>query len=138
MAKELQKVRVGRVVSDKMDKTVIVSIQWQQRHRLYKKSMRRITKFFAHDGENQCKVGDLVRIQETRPLSLNKHWRVLEILDRREVADVKPTELDEGSLSEKAEAEELEEDQDDINDLEDDQLDEPELEEDGAGDGEEL
>ena len=134
MAKELQKVRVGRVISDKMDKTVVVSIQWQQRHRLYKKSMRRITKFYAHDGENQCRVGDLVRIQETRPISLNKNWRVLEILDRREVADVKPAELDEGLLSEEADAQELEEDEADTNDLEDDEV---ELEKDDSDDEDE-
>jgi small subunit ribosomal protein S17 len=95
-----RKVRVGEVVGDKMDKTVVVAVKWQQRHRLYKKSIRRVTRFFVHDKDNQCKLGDLVRIEETRPLSRMKHWRVMEILQRREVAEVKPIELEEGLLSE--------------------------------------
>ena len=111
MARELQKVRVGRVIRNKMDKTVVVAVQWQQRHRLYKKSMRRITKFYVHDKDDQCKLGDVVRIQETRPISRTKHWRVLDILERREVAEVKPIELDEGALSEEWEEEALEEEE---------------------------
>lgn len=94
MSKERRKVRVGRVVSSKMDKTIIVAVQWQTRHPLYRKSQRRITKFYAHDGANNCTLGDLVRIEETRALSRLKAWRVLEILERREVAEVKPMELD--------------------------------------------
>jgi len=108
MAKERQKVRVGRVISDKMDQTVVVAIRWQQPHPIYKKSIRRITKLYVHDKENQCKPGDLVRIQETRPISRNKHWRVKDILERREVVDVKPAELDEGLLSEEQAAREAE------------------------------
>ena len=99
MARERPNVRTGRVVSDKMDKTVLVAVRWQQVHRLYKKSMRRITKFYAHDSDNRCKLGDLVRIQESRPMSRMKRWRVMEILERREVAEVKPIELDEGIFS---------------------------------------
>ena len=94
MSKERRKVRVGRVVSSKMDKTIIVAVQWQTRHPLYRKAQRRITKFYAHDGANNCTLGDLVRIEETRALSRLKGWRLLEILERREVAEVKPLELD--------------------------------------------
>lgn len=100
MAEGRRKVRVGEVVGDKMDKTVVVAVKWQQRHRLYKKSIRRVTKFFAHDKDSQCKLGDVVRIEETRPLSKMKNWRVMEIIQRREVAEVKPIELDEALLSE--------------------------------------
>ena len=106
MARERQKVRVGRVISDKTDQTVVVAVRWQQPHPLYKKSIRRTTKLYAHDKENQCKPGDLVRIQETRPISRTKHWRVTEILERREVVDVKPAELDEGLFSEEQAARE--------------------------------
>jgi small subunit ribosomal protein S17 len=98
-----RKVRMGEVVSDKMDKTVLVAVRWQQRHRLYKKSIRRITRFFVHDGANECRIGDMVRIEETRPLSKMKKWRVVEIVQRREVAEVKPAELDEGLLTEERE-----------------------------------
>ncbi len=102
MAKERRKVRVGRVVSDKMDKTVVVAVRWQQRHRIYNKSLRHVARFYVHDKDNECKLGDLVRIQETRPISRTKHWRVLNILERQEVAEVKPIDLDEGILSEEA------------------------------------
>jgi small subunit ribosomal protein S17 len=105
MTKERQKVRVGRVVSTKMDKTVLVAVRWQKRHLLYKKSLRQVTKFFAHDKENECRLGDLVRIQETRPLSRMKRWRVVSVLERHEVAEVKPIDLDEGLLTEEAERE---------------------------------
>ena len=108
MAKERRKVRTGRVIGDKMDKTVVVAVSWSKRHRIYGKSLRRITKFYAHDGENQYRLGDLVRIEETRPLSRMKRWRVIDLLDRREVADVKPIDLDEGILTQEADqAEEL-------------------------------
>jgi small subunit ribosomal protein S17 len=113
MVKERRKVRVGEVVGDKMDKTAVVAVRWQQRHRLYKKSIRRITKFYVHDKDNECKVGDMVRIQETRPISKNKYWRVLEILESREVAEVKPIDLEQGLLSQddEEEDEELEEEE---------------------------
>ena len=110
-----RKDRIGRVIGDKMEKTVIVAVRWQQRHRLYGKGLRRITKFYAHDGDGRCRLGDLVRIQETRPISLMKRWRVIDILERKEVVDVKPIELDEGILSEEEvpdEEEALEEGQD--------------------------
>lgn len=94
MSKERRKVRTGRVVSDKMDKTVVVAVRWSQRHRLYGKPIRRITKFYAHDATNDCSTGDLVQIEETRPISRLKNWRVIDVLERRDVAEVRPMELD--------------------------------------------
>jgi small subunit ribosomal protein S17 len=75
------RMRTGRVVSNKMDKTVIVAVDRLVRHRLYKKIMRRTNKFVAHD-ELKCNAGDIVRILETRPISKTKRWRVVEILSR--------------------------------------------------------
>ena len=72
----------GVVVSDKMDKTVVVNVERAQRHPLYGKVMRRATKYLAHDEEETCREGDLVRIEESRPLSRRKHWRVVEIVKR--------------------------------------------------------
>lgn len=80
-----QKARVGRVVSTKMEKTVIVAVDRQRLHRLYKKPVRRQTRFKAHDENSVCATGDLVRIQETRPLSRDKRWRVAEVLERGQV-----------------------------------------------------
>ncbi len=76
--------KVGRVVSDKMNKTVVVAVDYLKPHPLYRKIIRRTKKFHAHDEENACKVGDTVRIEETRPLSRTKRWRVVEILKRGE------------------------------------------------------
>lgn len=76
--------KVGRVVSDKMDKTVVVAVDYLKPHPLYRKIIRKTSKFHAHDEENTCKVGDLVRIEETRPLSRTKRWRVIEIVQRGE------------------------------------------------------
>jgi small subunit ribosomal protein S17 len=106
MAEGRRKVREGRVVSDKMDKTVVVAIKWQQRHRLYRKSIRRVTNLYAHDKDNTCRIGDLVRVQETRPISSTKRWRVVDVLERKEVVDVKPIELNEGLLTEEQQAQE--------------------------------
>ncbi len=72
--------KVGRVVSDKMQKTVVVAVDFTVRHRIYQKAMRRTHTFKAHDEQNECKAGDRVRIEETRPLSKEKHWIVREIL----------------------------------------------------------
>ena len=127
MVKENRKVRVGRVVSDKMDKTVVVAVRWQQRHRIYKKNMRRVTKFYTHDKDNTCKLGDLVRIEETRPISRTKRWRVLEIIERREIAEVSPIEIDEETNLELDEDEALDDlDDEDIDLDEDEALDEEE------------
>ncbi len=76
--------KVGRVVSDKMNKTVVVAVDYLKPHPLYRKIIRKTSKFHAHDEENACKVGDIVRIEETRPLSRTKRWRVVEILQRGE------------------------------------------------------
>jgi small subunit ribosomal protein S17 len=77
-----RKVRVGRVVSDKMDKTVVVAVETRVRHPLYGKIMRRTTRFKAHDGANGAGEGDLVEITETRPLSREKRWRVSRIVEK--------------------------------------------------------
>lgn len=77
-----RQVRVGRVVSDKMDKTVVVAVENTITHRLYHRSMKRTSKFHAHDEENQAKVGDLVEIVASRPLSKTKRWRVRQIVER--------------------------------------------------------
>ena len=87
------KTRVGRVVSDKMDKTVVVAVETPKRHPLYKKTIKRSIKYKAHDENNQCQPGDTVRIVETRPLSRQKRWRVAEIITRKEVVKVKPAEI---------------------------------------------
>ncbi len=81
-----RKVLVGRVVSDKMQKTVIVAVETYRRHPLYKKLVRKTKKYAAHDEENRCRVGDVVKIVETRPLSRTKRWRVVEVLGHEEVA----------------------------------------------------
>jgi small subunit ribosomal protein S17 len=87
------KTRVGRVVSDKMDKTVVVAVETPKRHPLYKKTIKRSVKYKAHDENNQCRLGDTVRIIETRPLSKQKRWRVAEIITKGEVVEVKPAEI---------------------------------------------
>ena len=95
-----RKTRTGSVVRVKQDKTAVVEMVWKQRHRLYRKQVRRVARFHVHDPENQCKLGDLVRIEETRPISKTKHWRLLEILDSREVAEVRPIELEGDAVTE--------------------------------------
>jgi small subunit ribosomal protein S17 len=77
-----RKTKVGRVVSNKMDKTVVVRVQSTRRHPLYAKTMRKQRKFYAHDQENACKVGDLVRIAESRPMSKLKRWRVVDVVEQ--------------------------------------------------------
>jgi small subunit ribosomal protein S17 len=73
---------VGRVLSNKMNKTVVVSVERSVTHPLYRKVLRRISKFKAHDEQNVCKVGDRVRMVETRPISKDKHWRVVEVIQK--------------------------------------------------------
>ncbi len=80
--RNLRKTRVGTVVSDKMDKTVVVAIQDNVRHPLYKKIIKRTIRLKAHDEENTCKTGDKVMIMETRPLSKDKRWRLVEVIER--------------------------------------------------------
>jgi small subunit ribosomal protein S17 len=85
MAREQRRALVGRVVSDKMDKTVVVDVERITRHPLYGKVMRHHKRYKAHDEENTCRVGDLVRVIESRPLSKDKRWVVTEILKRAEI-----------------------------------------------------
>ena len=78
----MRKTRIGVVVSDKMDKTIVVAIRTRVKHTLYGKIMNRTNKIKAHDEENQCGIGDTVKIMETRPLSKDKHWRLVEIIEK--------------------------------------------------------
>ena len=94
MAKQMRKIRTGEVVSTTMDKTAIVELVWKIRHPIYRKQMRRVTKLYLHDPDQQCRIGDLVKIQETRPISKTKHWRLLEILQRKQIAEVQAIELE--------------------------------------------
>lgn len=79
-----RKSRTGKVVSDKMDKTVVVAVETMIKHPLYGRTIRRTKKFKAHDEENTCRIGDKVKITETRPLSKEKRWRVVEVLKKAE------------------------------------------------------
>jgi small subunit ribosomal protein S17 len=79
--RERKRELVGRVVSDKMEKTVVVAVQSLRRHRLYQRTVRRTKKYMAHNAENEARLGDLVRIQESRPISRHKHWRVMLVLE---------------------------------------------------------
>ncbi len=78
----LRKTRVGKVVSDKMDKTIVVAIETSVKHPLYKKIVKRTYKLKAHDENNECKAGDKVKVMETRPLSKDKRWRLVEIIEK--------------------------------------------------------
>ncbi len=82
--KSTRQLKVGRVVSNKMNKTVVVAVDYLKPHPLYRKIIRKTNKFHAHDEANTCQIGDVVQIEETRPLSKTKHWRVTEIVKRSE------------------------------------------------------
>ena len=82
MERSKRKVRVGTVVSDKMDKTVVVAVETFVTHPLYKKQLRKTTKLKAHDENNECKIGDVVKVMETRPLSKDKNWRLMNIVKK--------------------------------------------------------
>ncbi len=97
-----RKRRVGFAVADARHKTVSVRVERTVRHPLYKKIMRRRKRFLAHDELNDCKIGDRVVIEECRPLSKRKSWRVVEILERREVAEIQPQEIGAPLLQEPA------------------------------------
>lgn len=88
-----RKTRIGHVLSSKMDKTVVVAVETLKRHPLYKKTLKKVAKYKAHDEKNRCQLGDKVRIIETRPLSRQKRWRVAEIIASKEIADIKPQEI---------------------------------------------
>ncbi len=80
--RNLRKTRVGRVVSDKMDKTIVVAVEYRVRHPLYGKIVKRTYKLKAHDENNECGIGDRVRVMETRPISKEKRWRLVEIMEK--------------------------------------------------------
>ena len=82
MERNLRKTRVWKVVSDKMDKTIVVAIEDNVKHPLYKKIVKRTYKLKAHDENNECNIGDRVKVMETRPLSKDKRWRLVEIIER--------------------------------------------------------
>jgi small subunit ribosomal protein S17 len=82
MSRNYRKTRVGRVVSDKMDKTVVVAVETFVSHPLYGKQVKRTTKFKAHDENNECQYGDVVKIMETKPISKDKNWRLVEIVEK--------------------------------------------------------
>ena len=102
MSFERRKVRIGRVVSDKMDRTVVVLVEWRRPHPLYRKPVRRGSRFKAHDENNMGRVGDLVRIMESRPLSKTKRWRLVEILAHEEIAEIQPEDIDVEAVEEKS------------------------------------
>jgi small subunit ribosomal protein S17 len=80
--RNLRKTRTGKVISDKMDKTIVVAIEEHVKHSLYKKVVKRTYKLKAHDENNECHIGDTVKVMETRPLSKDKRWRLVEIIER--------------------------------------------------------
>ena len=80
--RNLRKTRTGKVVSDKMDKTIVVAVEDDVKHPLYKKIVKRTYKLKAHDENNECKIGDTVKVMETRPLSKDKRWRLVEIMEK--------------------------------------------------------
>ena len=82
MERNLRKTRVGKVVSDKMDKTIVVAIEDHVKHPLYGKIVKRTYKLKAHDEENTCNIGDTVKVMETRPISKDKRWRLVEVVER--------------------------------------------------------
>ncbi|MCS7002884.1 MAG: 30S ribosomal protein S17 [Dehalococcoidia bacterium] len=85
---------VGEVISVKMQKTVVVLVERKKRHPLYRRTIRRTKHYFAHDEHNQCVLGDVVRLVESRPLSKLKRWRVVDIIKRGDVPEVAPSEID--------------------------------------------
>jgi small subunit ribosomal protein S17 len=87
------KTRVGKVIGDKMDKTVIVAVNTPWRHPVYRKTVRRVVKYYVHDEKKQSKTGDTVMIVETRPISRLKRWRILQVMNKAEVAVIKPSEI---------------------------------------------
>ena len=94
-----RKIKIGKVISDKMDETVVVASQRRLPHPIYKKPVRRQSKFRAYDPGNKCKVGDVIRIIETRPLSKTKRWRVLDVLVKEESSEIAPGDVSRGSAT---------------------------------------
>ncbi len=106
MVEEVRKIRkqkTGRVVSNKMDKTVVVAVDYLRPHPIYRKTVRKTNKFYAHDEDNRCQIGDTVRIEETRPLSKLKRWRVVEIVGAKNqpiAGELTPAEFGTGEVEE--------------------------------------
>ena len=94
MSYKRRKIKTGRVVSIEMDKTVVVSVEWKARHRIYKKNVRKRSKFNVHDESNQCGLGDLITIVETKPLSKTKRWKVLDVIQKGDVAEIQPVDIE--------------------------------------------
>jgi small subunit ribosomal protein S17 len=90
--KKMHKTLTGRVVSDKMDKTVVVAVESLRPHSLYRKVMRHLAKLKAHDESNACRVGDIVMIEASRPLSKTKHWRIVETVSKGEIVEEEPND----------------------------------------------
>lgn len=107
-----RKTRLGRVVSNKMDKTAVVAVETFRHHPVYKKTVRRVMRYKAHDEKNECSIGDTVRLAETRPLSKEKRWRVVEIVTRAEQVEVRPQEIEPRLEETQAEPGEISADQD--------------------------
>ena len=85
MERNLRKEKIGRVVSNKMDKTIVVAIETKVSHPIYKKMMKRTYKLKAHDENNECNIGDTVKVMETRPLSKDKRWRLVEVMEKADI-----------------------------------------------------
>lgn len=101
--------QLGTVLSDKNDQTIVVGVSWLQRHRLYKKNRRRLTRLVAHDPSNSASIGDRVLLEESRPVSRTKRWRLVEIVEKIDVAEFQPAEIDRmpgETLGSKSESEE--------------------------------
>ena len=88
-----RKTKIGKVVSDKMDKTLVVAVDTPKHHPLYKKTIRRVVNYYVHDEKKRGKLGDTVLIEETRPISKLKRWRVVEVVTKGELAEIKPEEI---------------------------------------------
>ena len=93
MSHERRKIKIGKVVSDKMDKTLVVSVEWRSPHRIYKKNVRKWSRFKVHDEKNIGNLGDTVLITESKPYSKTKKWKLSEILQKGDVADLQPSDI---------------------------------------------
>ena len=93
MSYERRKTKIGKIVGNRMNKTVVVSVEWSQPHRGYRKNVRKWSRFKVHDETNESNLGDVVRIIETRPLSKTKRWKIAEILQKGDVAETQPGEI---------------------------------------------
>src|SRR5262245_35016250 len=100
--RENRRVLTGRVVSTKMNKTVVVEIETRKPHRLYHRIIRRTSRYKAHDATARCTLGDMVRIEESRPISKEKHWQVIEVLVKGKVADIQPSAIGAATAEEPA------------------------------------